>query len=270
MDDQDLYEVPYPSSRRLTFDLGKVGLGRQHVKALLEVDVTEARKRIKQARQAGTHISFFAWLVKATADCVAAHPEVNGFNDAAHNRVLIFKDVDISIAVEKNINGARVPLPYVVRKADRKTLVEIHEEIEAAKRQNVEDEGNYVLGEKGSAALMKIFVSLPQWLRLMLMRVFFFSNPQWMKNAMGTVMITTVGMAGHAKGWIVPFSMHPLCLAFGSLSQQPSVYQGTVQVREILHVTVLVDHDVVDGVPAARFGDDLVKSLERADGLPGR
>ncbi len=268
MNDQGPYEAPYPSSRRLTFDLGKVGLGKQHVKALLEVDVTEARKRIREARHAGARISFFAWLVKVTADCVAAHPEVNGFNDAAHNRVLLFRDVDISIAVEKNIDGARVPLPYVVRRADRKTLTEIHEEIEGAKRQTVEDEGNYVLGEKGSAALMKIFVSLPQWLRLALMQAFFFSNPRRMKNTMGTVMITTVGMAGHARGWIVPFSMHPLCLAFGSLNQQPSVYQGTIQLREILHLTVLVDHDVVDGVPAARFGDDLVKCMERADGLP--
>ena len=46
---------------------------------------------------------------------------------------------------------------------------------------------------------------------------------------MGTVMITTVGLVGHAKGWIIPFSMHPLCLALGSLNEQPSVYRGEIQ-----------------------------------------
>ncbi len=63
------------------------------------------------------------------------------------------------------------------------------------------------------------------------MRVFFFNNPQRLKDNMGTVMITTVGMVGQAKGWIIPFSMHPLCLALGSVNEQPSVYHGEIQKR---------------------------------------
>ena len=179
---------------------------------------------------------------------------------------MVFNDVGISIVVEKNVNGARVPLPYVIRGADHKTLDQIHEEIEAAKSQTIEDEGDYVLGEKQSATGMKLFTNLPQWLRLALMRVIL-NNPQRSKNMMGTVMITTVGMVGHTTGWIVPFSMHPLCLAIGSLNEQPAVYQGEIQKREILHLTVLIDHDVIDGMPAARFVDDLVKKMEMAYGL---
>jgi len=114
---------------------------------------------------------------------------------------------------------------------------------------------------------MRLFTHLPQWLRLVLMRGFFLNNPQRSKNTMGTVMITTVGMVGHTRGWIIPFSMHPLCLAIGSLNEQPSVYKGEIQKREILHLTVLIDHDVIDGVPAARFVDDLVKKLELGVGL---
>lgn len=264
---EEFYEVPYPSSRRLTFDLGKYGLGKQHVKALLEVDVTEARRRIRQMRHHSVHVSFFAWLIKSTADAVAAHPAVNGFNDARANKTVLFRDVDISIVVEKTVGDTRVPLPYVIRKANEKTADQVHAEIETAKSQSVENEGGYVLGAAYSALAMKLFVALPQWLRLALMQAFYFNNPRRMKNAMGTVMITTVGMAGRARGWIMPFSMHPLCLAFGSLSEQPAVYQGTIQKREILHLTVLIDHDVVDGVPAARFIDDLVKRLECGAGL---
>ena len=43
MPENEYSELPYPPSRRLTFDLGKIGLAKHHVKALLEVDVTEAR-----------------------------------------------------------------------------------------------------------------------------------------------------------------------------------------------------------------------------------
>src|SRR5215208_7789455 len=137
------YEIPYPSSRQLTFDVGKIGLAKHHVRALLEVDVTEARRIIKQNRHSGNKISFTAWLIKVIADCVALHPPIAGVNDAKRNKVLVFNEVDISIVVEKEVNGARVPLPYVIRKADKKMLCEIQEEIEAAKSQAVNDEGNY-------------------------------------------------------------------------------------------------------------------------------
>ncbi len=78
---------------------------------------------------------------------------------------------------------------------------------------------------------------------------------------------TTAGIVGHTRGWIIPLSMHPLCLALGSLNQQPAVYRGEIQKREILHLTILIDHDVIDGVPAARFVDDLVKKLQTGFGL---
>jgi pyruvate/2-oxoglutarate dehydrogenase complex dihydrolipoamide acyltransferase (E2) component len=267
MSERQSYEIPYPSSRQLTFDLGKIGVAKHHVKALLEVDVTEARRLIKQSRHSGKKISFTAWLIKAIADCVALHPPIAGINHARSNKVLVFEDVDISIVVEKNVNGSRVPLPYVIRKADQKTLCQIQDEIEGAKSQTVGSEGDYVLGEERSTTGMKLFVKLPQCLRLMLMRILVLNNPQRTKNMMGTVMITTAGMVGHTRGWIMPFSMHPLCLAFGSLNEQPAVYRGEIQKREILHLTVLIDHDVIDGVPAARFVDDLVKKLQNGFGL---
>jgi len=46
MSESRSYEIPYPSSRQLTFDLGRKGLEKDHVKALLEVDVMEARRTI--------------------------------------------------------------------------------------------------------------------------------------------------------------------------------------------------------------------------------
>jgi pyruvate/2-oxoglutarate dehydrogenase complex dihydrolipoamide acyltransferase (E2) component len=267
MTEEQSYEIPYPSSRQLTFDVGRIGVGKHHVKALLEVDVTEARRIIRQSRHTGRKISFTAWLIKVIADCVALHPPIAGANDAKRNKVFVFEDVDLSIVVEKTVDGTRVPLPYVIRKADKKPLCQIQDEIESAKSQPVESEGNYVLGEEQSTLGMKLFVRLPQWLRLILMRLLVLNHPQRVKDMMGTVMITTAGMIGHTRGWIMPFGMHPLCLAFGSLNEQAAVYRGEIQKREILHLTVLIDHDVIDGVPAARFVDDLVKKLQAGFGL---
>ena len=260
--DNQFHEINYPSSRQFTMDLGKIGREKHHVKALLEIDVTEARKKIKMNRQAGKKIAFLAWLIKVTADCIKLHQIVNGINQPKRNRVVVFYDVDLCVVVEKEVGGVRVPLPYVIRKANQKTYEQINAEIQQAKNQIVSDEGNYVLGTSYRTSLMKIFVRFPAWLRLMLMRIFVFDNPARVKNMMGTVMVTTVGMLGHTRGWLVPFSMHPLCLAFGSLNKQPRVYKGEIQIREILHLTVLIDHDVVDGMPAAKFVDDLVRKME--------
>jgi pyruvate/2-oxoglutarate dehydrogenase complex dihydrolipoamide acyltransferase (E2) component len=65
----------------------------------------------------------------------------------------------------------------------------------------------------------------------------------------------------------MPYSIHPLCLALGSLNEQPAVHRGEITKRWILHLTVLVDHDVIDGAPAARFIDDLVRKIENGYGL---
>ena len=267
MDRSQIREIPYPSSRRFTFDVGKIGREKHHVRALLEVDVTVARSKIKQNRRSGNQVSFYAWLVKLIADCVALHPGVNGINRPGRNRVSVFSDVDVSLVVEKKVNGTRVPLPYVVRKADQKTVSRIYSEIEAAKSQDIEDEGDYVLGERHNARMIKLFTRLPQSLRLVIMRKFVFNNPQRMKDMMGTVMVTTAGMAGHTRGWIMPNSIHPLNLAFGSLNEQPAIHQGEIKTRQILHLTVSVDHDVIDGVPAARFVNELVVKIEQGFGL---
>jgi len=69
------------------------------------------------------------------------------------------------------------------------------------------------------------------------------------------------------RGWIVPFSMHPLCLAFGSINEQALVKKGEIVKGQVLHLAVLIDHDVIDGVPAGIFVDDLVRKLEKAHGL---
>jgi len=100
-----------------------------------------------------------------------------------------------------------------------------------------------------------------------MMRTFVLNHPQRTKEMMGSVMITTVGMVGYTHGWIVPTSMHPLCLAFGSINEQPVIRKGAVEVGRIVHLAVLVDHDVIDGVPAAGFVDDLVRKMEKGVGL---
>ena len=260
-------EVTYPSNRRLTVDVGRLARERHRVHALLEVDVSEARARGRALRRTGQAWSFTAWVVQTIAASVAAHPQVAAFHLPARNRVLVFEDVAVTLVIERSVEGVRVPLPVVLRRADTKTVAELAVEIEAAKTQAIDDEGDLVLGGRADPRALRAYLRLPGWLRATAMRWWFLGAPKRAKAAMGTVMITTTGMAGRVRGWIVPTTIHPLCIALGSLSEEPAVHEGAVVPRLILRVTVVLDHDVVDGVPAARFVADAVRRLEAAQGV---
>ena len=76
-------------------------------------------------------------------------------------------------------------------------------------------------------------------------------------------MVTTVNAGDGSTGWILPTrNMHNIALSFGSISKKPWVANGKVEVRDILHLTATFNHDVIDGVPARRFVQDLVKTIE--------
>jgi pyruvate dehydrogenase E2 component (dihydrolipoamide acetyltransferase) len=52
-------------------------------------------------------------------------------------------------------------------------------------------------------------------------------------------------------------------LAVGRVAQRPAAFQGRVCLRETIHLTLAVDHRVMDGVPAAEFLDRIADFLER-------
>jgi hypothetical protein len=52
----------------------------------------------------------------------------------------------------------------------------------------------------------------------------------------------------------------------GGLSRRPRVVGDEIALRDVLDLTVTIDHNVVDGAPATRFGAD----LPLMDGTSGR
>jgi pyruvate/2-oxoglutarate dehydrogenase complex dihydrolipoamide acyltransferase (E2) component len=86
---------------------------------------------------------------------------------------------------------------------------------------------------------------------------------------MGTVMVTSVGMFGKKGGtyWAIPTSLHPLSFTLGGISRKPGVIGNKIEIREYLCMTILFDHDVIDGAPASRFIARLIELVEDAFGL---
>jgi pyruvate/2-oxoglutarate dehydrogenase complex dihydrolipoamide acyltransferase (E2) component len=245
-------------------DIGQLGLKKHHMKILIEGDVTQARALIRESK-AAEKPSFTAWILYCIAQAVSEHKAVHALRESKNNRI-IFDEVDISVIVEKEVNGEKVPLPIVIRNANAKNASEIALEIRAAKNQKISGEKDYVLGESRYKWGIKVFVALPQFLRLLIWR-HILKNPFTVKDMMGTVLLSSIGMAGNIKGWAIPAGIHPLSVALGSVIRKPGVQGEQIEIREYLPMTIVMDHDVVDGAPAARFVSRLTELIESGQGL---
>ena len=74
-------------------------------------------------------------------------------------------------------------------------------------------------------------------------------------------------MFGKGGGWGIPMANLPLTVTLGGIAEKPGVFEGQMEVREYLDVTVSFDHDIVDGAPAARFTQQFRELVERGYGL---
>nr|WP_272956507.1 2-oxo acid dehydrogenase subunit E2 [Kribbella solani] len=91
--------------------------------------------------------------------------------------------------------------------------------------------------------------------------------PRRQQSLAGTVGVTAVGMFGAGAGWGIGFQLHTLSVVVGGIARRPIFFQGVLVEREFLQLTVSVDHDIVDGAPAARFVRRLRELLLAGDGL---
>jgi pyruvate/2-oxoglutarate dehydrogenase complex dihydrolipoamide acyltransferase (E2) component len=254
------FTIQYPKVRQFTGDIGRLERDKHRIRGFFEIDVTQSLERIKTIRTPDYKVSFLAWFLKVLADTIISHPPVNGIKKG-YDRVIVFKQVDISTIVEKPVDGASVPLPLVIRAAETKSPHQISQEIQNAVEQSLENEKAPSVGTQDNHFLISLGLILPQWLRLFVLRQYILRNPFRMQNTMGTVMVTSLGTVGHVPGFIIPTSIHPLSIGIGTLTRKPVYLKGKCQPRQILHLTVTFDHDVIDGMPARHFIADLVNRL---------
>ncbi len=237
---------------------------KHYMYGLLEVDVTVIRQFIaEQKARTGEAFSFTGFLVYCLARAVKENKEVQAYLKG-RNQLIILDDVNVGIMVERKVEEKTVLMGHVVRGADRKTYREIHQEIRSAQSQPLPP-GRGVPTWFSKALLLPWPLSpLVKSLMSMVMR----HDPTIRISTSGTVFVTSVGMFGKGQsGWGITTTPHSLSLVVGSISWKPVVVEGLIEAREILNLTVLFDHDVVDGAPATRFVRRLLELIEIGYGL---
>jgi hypothetical protein len=175
------------------------------------------------------------------------------------SRLIVFDDVDLMFLVEREWEGDALPVLCIVRAADRKTAHDINQELQAARQTP--------LGTHGPmSALEMLFFLLPSVLRKPLWFIVR-RNPYWFKDLAGTAAVTSMGMytSGAAVG--VPITPMTLTLTIGSIEKKLVLQDGQVVERDVIHLNLSVDHDIIDGAPLMRFVDRFKKMLLKGTSL---
>ena len=199
-----------------------------------EVDMTriwDLRQEKKQEfiDKHGVNVTFLGFIVKATAEALVSHPNVNASYDAESKEMTYHADVNIGIAVDTP-QGLLVP---VIKKAQDKSLVEIAQDI----------------------------VDLADRARNKKLR------PDDLSG--GTFTVTNIGSEGALLDTPVLTPPQAGILGTAAIEKRPVVVTDegvdSIAIRQMSYLPFTYDHQVVDGADAGRFITTLKDRLETAD-----
>jgi len=251
-----------PKSRKLIIENCEFALKKHHMLGLFEADVTDARKMIRQYKEStGKSLSFTGWIAACVGKAIDEYKQVHAL--MIGNKFIVFDDVNINILVETVIEGHAYPINYILKSANSKSVVEITEEISEAKKKKEE-----TITDAKENRSIKLLLSAPKFLRDLLFWRKTRKDPLFIRDRMGTVALTSIGMFARSGGWAIPLGFHAVSIAVGGISEKPGFVRENIERREYLALTVTLDHDVVDGAPATRFVSRFVELLESGYDIP--
>lgn len=243
---------PFLKIRRAYGDLLAAARRKDIIHGLIEIDVTDVRRVIAQRKARGEDVSFTAYLLYAVDEDRTLHAYRRG------RRLIVFDDVDANTQVEATVDGQPIVKSVVIRAVNRKSVAALTAEIRAAQRSTPAADRRY----RWSLA----YLSLPVPIRRLFWR-YLLRRPDLFKRLGGTIAISSIGMFGPTGGWGIPVTPATLSITVGGLATKPRYVEGQLQPRELLAITISVDHAIVDGAPAARFACRLSELIEGCAGL---
>ena len=197
-----------------------------------EVDCTDLvvlRDKInaKVAKDGGKKISFLPFIVKATAYALRKFPQLNAALDEVVGEIVQRKHVHMGLATATE-DGLIVP---VVRDADTRSVAQLGAEIDRLAEAT----------RTGKAAREDLSGS--------------------------TFTITSLGQLGGVMA--APIINHPEIAILGvhKITKRPAVRNNAIVIRDLMNLSISVDHRVVDGQEAARFVAAIKEGLEAPQGL---
>lgn len=190
-----------------------------------ECDVTEldaTRELANERSPEELRLTYMPFIIKAVVTALRDYPALNASLDEEASEIVFHDRFNIGIAVDTPA-GLTVP---VVRDADRKRLREIAAEVDR-------------LATAARAGT---------------------SRAQDLRDA--TFTISSPGPFGGLMATPIVFHPQSSILGVHRATDRPVVRDGQIVIRKMMNVSITFDHRILDGMTAAKFVLDVVKSLE--------
>jgi pyruvate/2-oxoglutarate dehydrogenase complex dihydrolipoamide acyltransferase (E2) component len=244
---------PFPANRRLVTAAMRAGRGKMPMYGLVDVDITTANRLLAGHDPPW---SLTAFVVASVARAAAAHPAVHAYRNW-RGQLVTHRHVDVGTMVEITTPQGPFAIPHLLRDADIREVPDLTAELRRVKRDpSASSSGRWL--ERAGPAATRIPGVIPAMYAVLARSVA-------ARQHFGTVAVTAVGMFGGGGGFgITSLSLMSLQVIVGGMSQRPRVIDGQVVARDVLDLTVAIDHNVVDGAPAARFTAGFRELLESA------
>ena len=144
---------PFAPFRQLVIDGLEIASRKHCIHGLVEVDVTKPRQRLREMKEeTGESLSFTGFIIYCCARAIDRNKYLHAYRDW-RSRLILFEDVDISLAVERPAEGQNEVLQLIVRAANHKSVREIHQEIRQAQSKS--------LGETPWGRYLRWYVAVP-------------------------------------------------------------------------------------------------------------
>jgi pyruvate dehydrogenase E2 component (dihydrolipoamide acetyltransferase) len=191
-----------------------------------EVDATElVELRSKAEARLASHevkLSYLPFFIRAAVDALKKQPQLNAYLDERAGEIVQRHEYHIGLAAQTP-EGLMVP---VIRHAERRSLLELAREVE--RLATSARTGHVSPADLGGS----------------------------------TFTITSLGALGGLSA--TPIINYPevAILAVHKIAKRPAVVDDKIVIREMMNLSLSVDHRMVDGHDAARFVAEIKASLE--------
>jgi pyruvate dehydrogenase E2 component (dihydrolipoamide acetyltransferase) len=190
-----------------------------------EVDVTDLVKLRAELKDAvakrGAKLTYMPFIMKAIVSALKLYPNLNGLTDDARQEFVVKHYYNFGVAVDTD-DGLIVP---VVKDVDRRSMIELAQEIDRVATD----------ARNGKSKLEDL------------------------KD--GTFTITNAGNIGGL--FATPVINYPEAAIVGvhAIKQKPWIVGGEIRVRDIMYLSISIDHRMNDGATGARFMNHVVALL---------
>jgi len=261
------YEVRnFSPTRRILSDYYMVAGEFHQVMGIVDVDVTDARKRIREIKENDNYyVSTTAWVAKCIAKAVSEDKRFNSFRKGSR-KLIIFENIDMSVMIEiPKKDGSKVPYNHTIRNIDAKSVKAITEEIQSVQQKKIEDQEQ--LTRDSSSKYTWLYMVIPAFFRRIIMKRLL-QNPFYVQKIMGTVGLSSFGESvKDLSAWAIPLRDKTLNIVIGGMTKKLVQTSTGVETHEFMHLTFSFDHNIVDGAPCARFVGRVNELMNHAYGL---